>query len=177
MEYLCPQIDQLVACYTCGAQALPPYRLCLEAHVGCPPCAKYLPRCACGFEFTAGPHSTFDWLVSAMKLKCKYSNNDEHGSEGGSGVRESDGSSGETTSGGGNGDDCKDQWFEVQELKEHYRTGCTKNSYTCPLNGCGHIARVDTILDHYEAAHGPFVELTPNNTLRPYEVTFEISAL
>lgn len=171
MELLCPEIDRLVSCFSCGAQALPPYRLCLEAHVGCPPCAKYLPQCACGFRFSTGPHSTFDWLVSAMKLRCKYAGS--HNER----VISGDGGNGEYDNGNGSGEgdeDCENRWFSVQELQEHYRTSCTKNSYMCPLTGCSHVARVDTIVDHYEAVHGPFEELTSDDVQRPYEVTFTI---
>lgn len=170
MDYLCPQINRLVSCYTCGVQALPPYRLCLEAHVGCPPCVKYLSRCSCGYRFTTGSHITFDWLVSAMKLKCKYGGNGERANGSSSSSVE------RTKSDGNGGEDCVNRWFDVKELQEHYRTGCTKNTYTCPLTGCGHVDRVDTIVDHYEAAHGPFVALTPDNPQRPYEVTFMIPA-
>lgn len=72
MDYLYPRIDKLISCNTCGSQSLPPYRLCLNGHVGCTPCAKYLALCSCGSRFAIGPHLAFDWVVMAMKLQCKY---------------------------------------------------------------------------------------------------------
>lgn len=162
MERLCPQIDQLVSCYTCGDQTLPPYRLCANAHVCCPPCVQHLPRCRCGHQFTCDPQTSFDWLVLAMKLRCKHRGTP-------AGVGGGDEVVGDGTTG------CNDQrWYGVQELREHYRSGCARNAFTCPLTGCGHVARVETIVEHYETAHGPIEELKPADRQRPYEVTLKI---
>lgn len=148
MEHLCPEIHRLVACFTCGSQTLPPYRLCVEAHVGCPPCIKYLSRCACGCHFLRRSNTTFNWLVSAIKLQCKYRVNyvddDRRLSIPGQ-------------------VDCTNRWFSVQELRDHYLTSCAKNVFTCPLQNCGRVDRVDTITDHYEKAHGPFESLSPSD--------------
>lgn len=163
MEYLCPDIERLVACYTCGAQSLPPIKLCLSAHVGCASCAKYLRICICGRRFSTGAHISFDWLVSAIKLKCKYRTVAiQKRVLRGLAVDNDTGSS------------CADTWYSVNELREHYRSYCTYNSYKCPLKNCGHVARVDTVVDHYETAHGPFEKLMPADHQHPNEVTFVI---
>lgn len=72
MDLLVPDIVSLVACKVCNSQTLPPYQLCPNGHVGCPPCVKYLRACSCGDPFTENPHLFFDWTVMAMKLRCKY---------------------------------------------------------------------------------------------------------
>lgn len=162
MQYLCPDIDSLVSCRTCGVQSLPPYRLCLDGHVGCPPCVRYAKQCLCGHRFAAGPHFTFDWLVSALKLRCKYRKSTGDGRCGGS-------------VGGGDDDDCEYRWYEVQELRDHYRTACAKNQFMCPIPGCGHVTRLDTVNEHYESVHGPVDELTPGNW-KSRSVTFKLSS-
>ncbi|XP_025199249.1 uncharacterized protein LOC112597418 [Melanaphis sacchari] len=161
MEHLCPQIEQLVSCFTCSSQTLPPYRLCAKAHVGCPSCIKYMSLCACGSHFLKSPNTIFDWVVSAMKLQCKYRANDVDDDVGSSGPEQVD---------------CADRWFTVQELRDHYLTGCTKNLFTCPLQNCGHVARVDTITDHYETVHGPFEPLSFNNQQAPKCAIFKLHA-
>ncbi|XP_022165216.1 uncharacterized protein LOC111030150 [Myzus persicae] len=151
MDFLCPEIEQLVSCHTCGAQALPPYQLCVEAHVACPPCTKYQPRCACGCRFLKRSNTTLDWLVSAMKLRCKY--------------RANGSADGSPLSSVPSQVDCSNKWYAVQDLRDHYRTGCMRNLFTCPIRNCGHVARVDTITEHYETAHGPFPLLVPDDQL------------
>ncbi|XP_025202980.1 uncharacterized protein LOC112600050 [Melanaphis sacchari] len=148
MEHLCPEINQLVSCFMCGSQTLPPYRLCAEAHVGCPPCIKYLSRCACGCRFLRRSNMTFDWLISALKLQCKYRSNCVYG--------------GRRLIIPGQVD-CTNKWFSVQELSNHYLTGCMRNFFTCPMQNCGYVARVDTITDHYDKIHGPFELLSPSD--------------
>lgn len=165
MDLLCPDLDDLVSCHSCGQQSLPPYRLCKGAWPVCPPCRRYKRRCACGHPFASGQHSIFDWAVTAMRLRCKYRDvvspppppPDAVGCD-------------------------RQKRYGVQELREHYRTGCTKNGYPCPLHRCGHLGRVDTIVEHYEAAHGPFITLGPSardhndrHRHRQYEVAFKIS--
>lgn len=162
MDRLCPEIERLVSCYTCSAQSLPPYRLCWGAHVGCPPCSKYLPRCACGQRFNCNSNVTFDWLVSSMALRCKYRPGPD-----------------EPHAGVGAGNDVNDcghenRWFAVKELREHYRSGCAYNLFACPLDGCGHVARVETAAEHYETAHGPFDSLEPARLRQWYEPAFKI---
>ncbi|XP_026819133.1 uncharacterized protein LOC113557778 [Rhopalosiphum maidis] len=160
MEHLCPEINRLVSCFTCGSQTLPPYRLCVDAHVGCPPCTKYLSRCACGCRFLRRSNTTFDWLVSAMKLQCKYRTNYLN--------------DGRCLSKPGQVD-CSNKWFSVQELRDHYQTGCVRNLFTCPVQDCGYVARVDTITNHYETAHGPFELLSPSDYQQaPNCVMFEL---
>ncbi|KAE9539862.1 hypothetical protein AGLY_005114 [Aphis glycines] len=153
MEHLCPQIEQLVRCFTCGSQTLPPYTLCVQAHVGCSTCVEYMSTCACGRRFLQMSNATFDWTMSALKFRCKYRANDV--GEGGSPV----------SSAPGRPVDCADGWYAVQELRDHYLTGCSRNSFACPVQGCGLVARVDTVTDHYETAHGPFESLSPNCSL------------
>jgi len=151
MDFVCPEIERLVSCYTCGDQSLPPYQLCVDAHVACPPCIKYQSRCACGCVFLKMPNTTLDWLVSAMKLRCKY------GANGCVGRGQRSTVPGQV--------DCANRWYTVQELRDHYRTGCARNIFVCPLQNCGHAARVDTITEHYDEAHGPFLPLSPNDQL------------
>ncbi|CAH1736028.1 unnamed protein product [Aphis gossypii] len=153
MEHLCPQIEQLVRCFTCGSQTLPPYTLCVQAHVGCPTCIEYMSTCACGRRFLQMSNATFDWTMSALKFRCKYRANDVDG--GGSPV----------SSAPGRPVDCADGWYTVQELRDHYLTGCSRNSFACPVQGCGLVARVETVTDHYETAHGPFESLSPTCSL------------
>jgi phage terminase large subunit-like protein len=133
MDYICPDINHLVACFTCGSQALPPYRLCESGHVGCRPCSAYLRTCLCTQRYVSNAHYVFDALVSALLLKCKYA-----AAFGGR---------------GGDGETCDGRWFDVQQLRDHYRDGCTRNAYTCPLTGCGRADRIDTVVEHYEAEH------------------------
>lgn len=264
MDLICPQIETLIACHTCNAQSLPPYRLCLVGHVGCPSCAGYLPYCKCGSLYASRPHLFVDWLVSAMQLRCKYctgrnvattedpnvtavqregsdgkdgvdddvednkrngdderdgGDNDENGGEEGVEVddeieedddddtgdeEDDDAEDGDgdnhddavncddSNVGGDNsqqqnidgardgGDDGRgieerDLWYDLSKLIEHYRTSCPMNAFTCPLDGCGYKARVDTILEHYEAVHGPFEQVVPGENRKSYEVTFLIS--
>ncbi|XP_026804994.1 uncharacterized protein LOC113548347 [Rhopalosiphum maidis] len=157
MEHLCPQIEQLVSCFTCGSQTLPPYRFCVQAHIGCPPCTKYMSLCACGLHFLKSSNITFDWLVSAMKLRCKYRANEVNN------VSEQV--------------DCSNRWYTVQELRDHYLTSCARNSFTCPLQDCGHVARIDTITDHYETAHGPLESLSFDDYEQgPKCIVFKLSA-
>ncbi|KAL4089793.1 hypothetical protein QTP88_024757 [Uroleucon formosanum] len=149
MDVLCPEIERLVSCYTCGGQSLPPYQLCVEAHVACPTCTKYQSRCACGCRFLKRSNTTLDWLVSAMKLRCKYRAN---------GVIDV----GSLVLGQV---DCANGWYTIQELRDHYRTGCMRNLFTCPMQNCGYVARVDTITDHYDTAHGPLPRINPSQHL------------
>lgn len=153
MEHLCPQIEQLVRCFTCGSQTLPPYTLCVQAHLSCPTCTEYMSVCACGRRFLQMSNATFDWTMSAMKFRCKYRANGVGG--GGSPV----------SSAPERPVDCADQWYTVQELRDHYLTGCSRNSFACPVRDCGLVARIDTVTDHYETAHGPFESLSPNCSL------------
>ncbi|VVC26060.1 P-loop containing nucleoside triphosphate hydrolase,ATPase, AAA-type, core,ATPase, AAA-type [Cinara cedri] len=168
MEHLCPEIERLVSCYTCHAQSLPPYRLCWSAHVGCPPCVKYMLRCGCGSRFNRNSNITFDWLVSSLTFRCKYrpEPGDHHHGDGI--VVRSD----------FDVNDCghENRRFSVKELREHYRSGCAYNLFTCPLEGCGHVARVETAAEHYEAAHGPFDALEPNSPQQCYEIVFNASS-
>lgn len=162
MEHLCPEIERLVSCHTCRAQSLPPYRLCWGAHVNCPPCVKYLLRCACGRRFNRNSNMTFDWLVSSLTFRCKYRprpGDHHHG-----GVVEFD------------VNDCghENRWFSVKELCEHYRSGCAYNLFTCPLEGCGFVARVETAVEHYETRHGPFTSLEPTSSQRWHEIIFTV---
>lgn len=129
MDLLCPDINYIIRCNICGDQTLPPFRLCMSSHPVCGPCFKYLKRCTCGYAFATGPHSMLDWVVTAMRLQCKYCN--------------------------AAGDGVGSQWFDVQELREHYRTGCRKNVFRCPLRRCGHVGHYETMVEHFETAHGP----------------------
>ncbi|VVC45695.1 Hypothetical protein CINCED_3A004942 [Cinara cedri] len=155
MEHICPQIERLISCHTCGAQSLPPFQLCEAAHVNCPPCAKYMARCSCGDEFADGPQVLLDWTVSALKFKCKHC-------------------------GTVNAEDADDdgrtanRWYAVHELHRHYRSECTRNAFQCPWAGCDHVARVETAADHYETAHGPIEVLTPTGPDRWYAVQLKI---
>ncbi|VVC45694.1 Hypothetical protein CINCED_3A009862 [Cinara cedri] len=155
MEYICPQIEQLISCYTCGSQSLPPFQLCEAAHVNCPPCAKYMARCACGDVITDGPHVLLDWTVTALKFRCKHCGAADAGDDGRPANR----------------------WYAVHELHRHYRSECTRNAYPCPWAGCDYVARVETAADHYDAAHGPIDVLTPTDPDRWYEVQFAISPM
>lgn len=74
---------------------------------------------------------------------------------------------------GDDADDCEHRWYDIQELREHYRDKCKWNAFTCPMDGCGHMGRVDTAAEHYETAHGPCIEMTPADDEK-YEVTFKI---
>lgn len=171
MEYLCPSVDRLIECHTCGLQSLPPYQLCVDGHVGCQTCIVYRRRCRCGYRFTGTPQIVFDGLVSALKLRCKY--------------RKPSGESGPTVdhrSRTGRGDDeydaaCENRWFDVDELRKHYRTDCPNNRYACPLPGCGHVARVDTVVEHYETTHGPVTEHKPDPGNPDGIVTFRIPSV
>lgn len=73
-------------------------------------------------------------------------------------------------------DSCANTWYGIPEqLSEHYRNHCRNNVFKCPLHGCEHVARVETIADHYEMVHGPFDTLTPDNQdQQTYTVTFKI---
>lgn len=169
MEYLCPDIDRLVACHTCGKQTLPPLRLCVNGHVGCPMCVRYLRRCRCSYRFTFGRNSIIDKLITAMQLRCKYRK-----SAGGCGDR----GGGDGGGGGGDEDDaCENRWFDIEELRDHYRSGCANNRFPCPLSGCGHLARVETVVEHYESAHGPVEELKPTDRWNSNEITFRIPSM
>ncbi|VVC41917.1 Hypothetical protein CINCED_3A004252 [Cinara cedri] len=161
MDFICPRIDRLISCYTCGAQSLPPFQLCEASHVNCPPCSKHMARCACGGRFARGPHLLLDWMVSALKFKCKYRAGIATGGGGG---------------GGGSGDDAcpLNRWYAVHELREHYRHECTRNAFPCPWNDCDHVARIETAADHYEEAHGPFQALIPTDVDRWHDVQFII---
>lgn len=159
MEYICPEIEQQVSCYTCDAQSLPPLQLCKASHVNCRLCTQYMQSCACGDQFDDRPHVLLDWMVSALKLKCKYRAKDAVGPEPSSGADVG----------------CPvDRWYAVHELHQHYRSECLRNLFPCPWESCDHITRIDTAVDHYEAAHGPFEVLTPTGPNRCSEATFKI---
>lgn len=160
MDRLCSILDKLVECFTCASQTLPPFKLCLDAHMVCTPCFKYLPHCICGQQFADGPHSAIDWMASAMKLRCKYR-------DGGGGKRRGRWRPSE--------DVCQTRWFAMQDLNGHYSSECTRNAFQCPIEGCGHSSRIDTVVEHYEGdAHGPIEELVPNNLDWPYQISFQI---
>lgn len=157
MNRLCPVMDELVECHTCGSQTLPPIKLCVSAHVTCSPCFEYLSRCCCGGTFAYGPHTVVNWLASAMKLKCKYYRNGRQPSPG--------------------EDLCRNRWFTMQDISHHYRNECTRNAFRCPIKNCSHYGRIDTIVEHYEsAAHMPIEVLKPNNPHRPNRIVFRISS-
>ncbi|XP_025422645.1 uncharacterized protein LOC112692248 [Sipha flava] len=158
MDVVCPEIDRLTSCRTCGAQSLPPFRLCVAAHVACVPCAAYMSRCACGQPFAPGPHCTLDWLARALRHGCKYTAPGPAPSLSRLHCRSR----------------RPHRRYSVRELREHYRTGCALNGFVCPLIGCGHVARVDTIVEHYEAAHGPYERLMSADPLNPNRITFKI---
>lgn len=166
MDFLCPGLEGLVACHNCNEQTLPPYQLCADAHPVCGPCSTYTRRCrTCGNAFVAGPNLMFDWTVSAMRLRCKY--------------REREPAAVPDVfscgDGGGRADECSSRWFGVQELREHYRTGCARNTFACPLKKCAHVGRVDTIVEHYECAHGPIATIEPAEGHCKCEIQFRIS--
>lgn len=160
MELVCPNIDDLVTCYTCKDQAMPPFRLCLNTHVTCSTCPKYLHRCVCGESFSQGPHTSYDCLIAAMKLKCKYRLEPERaGSAAKRGIAPLAGGC------------CPSKWYTVKELSDHYRGECTRNTFVCQLKGCGHICHVETITEHYESAHGPFEPIVPTDPAYPNTVS------
>lgn len=162
MEKVCPIVNTLFACFNCTSQTLPPLKLCENAHLACPPCYKYLPHCTCGQQFMKETHCVVDSFAFALKMSCKY--------------RESYGSGDEGRQSPEN-DECQTRWFSVQDITEHYRSQCTMNVFACPIRGCSHCDRVDTIVEHYEGpAHGPIDKLEPDDPEWPYQISFRISS-
>lgn len=135
MELLCPDVHLLTACYCCRDQCMPPYRMCLVAHLACGPCAAYQPECACGLGFAPGPHDSYDLPMNDVEHRCKYR----------AAAGDADGC-------------CPDRRHRFRELRHHYRGSCGRNTFACPVNGRGHVCRVDTAAEHYDSAHGPFDE-------------------
>lgn len=160
MEYVCAEIEQLISCYTCDAQSLPPLQLCKASHVNCGPCAQYMSQCACGDQFDDGPHVLLDWLMSALKFRCKYQANDAVGAEPSSAPAD-----------GGDGGCPENRWYNVHQLRQHYQFECPRNVFPCPWISCDHVGRIETAVDHYETAHGPFEVLTPTDL---DQVTFTV---
>lgn len=159
MELLCPDVGGLSTCYSCNDQCPPPYRLCLVGHLACVPCATFRRRCECGKGFAIGPHLSYDWLLSAMDHRCKY--------------RVAAAWRDLPVAGDADGG-CPDRWYTVQQLRDHYRGSCSRNTFACPVVGCGHACRIDTATEHYESAHGPFEMGRPDH-LRPNAVTIIMS--
>lgn len=162
MEYVCPDIEQLISCYTCDTQSLPPLQLCKASHVNCGPCVQYMSHCACGDQFDDGPHVLLDWVVSALKFKCKYQTNDV-------------GVGAEPSMAAADDGRCpENRWYAVHELRQHYLSECPRNVFPCPWSNCDHVGRIETAADHYEAAHSPFEVLTPTDLDQWYTVTFKV---
>lgn len=145
MDQLCPDVGLLTACYSCDDQCPPPCRLCVAGHMACGPCAAYRYGCECGARFAAGPHSSYDWLMAAMKHRCKYRETDDRRR------RRPD-----RRAAGDADRDCPDRWYTFAQLRDHYRDKCPRNTFACPVDRCEHACRIDTAAEHYESAHGPF---------------------
>lgn len=66
--------------------------------------------------------------------------------------------------------------YAARELRDRGYSGerTAGDAFACRLTGCGHVDSVETIVEHYESAHGPFAAVVPTDPAYPDTVCFVV---